>query len=98
MARMELADEPRHPWLAPTVLVFCASAFTPRPPAGCSRTMVATLLEYAGIAKNLAAGHGYSSRWPTRHFVATDIRLPRLPRRAGLGLPDKRIALVCNIA
>ncbi len=77
MARTELADGPRHPWLAPTVLVFFAFAFH----IVLGRVFTyygGDAPEYTGIAKNLAVGHGYSTA-AHAPFVATDIRLPGYP-------------------
>ena len=74
---MEHADEPRHPWLAPTVLVFFAFAF--HVVLGWVFTYYGgDAPEYTRIAKNLAVGHGYSIAGHAP-FVATDIRLPGYP-------------------
>jgi hypothetical protein len=71
------ATEPRHPWLAPGVLVCAAFAF---------RIVLGHIFtyyggdapEYTAIGKNLAAGHGYSIATHSP-YVATDIRLPGYP-------------------
>ena len=70
------ATERRFLWLLPGLLVFVSFAF--RIALGVLFTYVGDAPQYLALAKNLAAGHGYSIATHAP-YVASDIRLPGYP-------------------
>ncbi len=70
------AAERRFLWLLPGLLVFVSFAF--RIALGVLFTYVGDAPQYLALAKNLAAGHGYSLATHAP-YVASDIRLPGYP-------------------